>query len=171
MSPSLKKTCSLVVFFISWFLMVFLLHNKLDLYLYPLFLSALAFQWYIYKFNFKYFIVMTVTGTLGWTLEGFEGVMGLLYISGQIWPPLWLLLLWAYFSSVTFLALGTILNRPWKSFLYGVYSLPGSYYLVSKLGIVEFGEPFVTALVVNGTIGGLVLMICHLMLYSYYKFS
>ena len=164
-----KKTISLVIFLVCWFLMVFLLHKKLDILLYPMFVLALTYQWSLYKFNIKYLLSMILTGALGWTLEGFEGLLGLLFISGQTWPPLWLILLWMYFSSITFLVLKDLLDRPWKSFIYGVYSLPGSYYMVSKLGIVEFGEPFLLALLVNGTVGGLVLMICHKMLYSYYK--
>lgn len=171
MTEPSKKTFSLVFFLAFWFLMVFLLHKKLEFLLYPLFALTLTFQWYTYKFNKKYLAILLVTGLLGWTLEGVEGLLGLLFISGQTWPPFWLLFLWMYFSSVTFLVLGEVLDRPWKSFLYGVYSLPGSYYLVSKLNIVEFGEPFLLALIVNGTVGGLVLMICHKMLYSDYKRS
>lgn len=169
MNQTSKKTFSMVFFLIFWFFMVFLLYKKLDLFLYPLFILALGFQAYLYYFNKRYLAVLLVTGLLGWSFEALEGQLGLLFISGQSWPPLWLFLLWMYFSSVTFLVLDSLLDRPWKSFLYGVYSLPGAYYLVSKFGIVDFGEPFLLALVVNGTVGGLVLMICHRMLYSFYK--
>ena len=74
-------------------------------------------------------------------------------LAGWFWS---LLVLWTYHSSITFDLLKKLIN----SFFFGVYCL------LSKLGTVEIGKPVVQFFIINGTVGGLVLVFACFMYYS-----
>ena len=109
---------------------------------------------------------MLTVGLFGWFVESIESYFEILKVLSKHPQPLWLVLLWAYYVSVTFDMFTKYVNRYWKAFLYGASSLPGTYYLVARLDIVEIGPSAPMFFLINGTVGGLVLMYACYMYYS-----
>ena len=109
---------------------------------------------------------MLFVGFFAWFIESIESHFRILKVMGEHPQPLWLLFLWSYYVSVTFELFINYVDRYWKAFLYGASSLPGSYYLAAKLNVVEINESVSLFFLINGTVGGLVLMFSCLMYYS-----
>lgn len=156
------------VFLLAWALMLIFLYLKLDPFVYLVLGLGCVFRLYTWKFHKRAILFMFAVGLFGWGIESLESYFGVLSVSYS--PPkpqpLWMILLWAYFVAVTFDQFKSFVDRYWKSFLYGIYSLPGSYYFVSKLGIAEIGVSTPMFFLINGTVGGLVLVFSHFVYYS-----
>jgi|GEM_PF-5942662 len=164
----LHKWMPSLIFLSIWALVVFLLFKGFSVFVYiPLFIGLL-YQAKIWSFKKEAFYFFLAVGAVGWGLESVESYFGYLKIMGAHPQPLWIALLWAYFSAFTFTSFSFFVDTYIKAFFYGAYSLPGSYYLVSKFGLAELSDSLTLFFFVNGTVGGLVLMFAH---FLYYNFS
>ena len=161
-----KKWLAVPVFLLAWALMVLSLCNQNQYFVYLILGSGCALQLYLNSFRKKYLLFMLLVGSFGWALESVESYTNILRVMGQNPQPYWLLLLWPYYVSVTFDLFLKFVNSYLKAFFYGASSLPGAYYLVSKFGIVEIGTSTFKFFIVNGTVGGLVLVFSCFIYYS-----
>lgn len=161
-----KKWISLPLFLIVWGLMVLSLYKDAQILTYFTLALGCLWQLYLRSFDKKAAVFMLMVGLFGWSLESIESYYGLLKVMGEHPQPFWLILLWAYYVMVNFELFTDYVNRYWKAFLYGSTSLPGSYYLVSRFDIVEINGSLLKFFLINGTVGGLILMFSCLMYYS-----
>jgi hypothetical protein len=155
-----------LIFLAVWSLVVFLLSKDFSLFVYIPLSLGLLYQAKLWSFKKETFYFFLAVGLVGWSLESVESYFGYLKIMNSHPQPLWIVFLWAYFSSYTFTCFSFFVDRYAKAFLYGAYSLPGSYFLVSKLGLAELSDSLTLFFIVNGTVGGLVLMFAHYMFYN-----
>lgn len=161
-----KFLISMSVFLTLWGLMIGALYYSYEPYVYIVLGLGCLFQLSRWGFHKRALFFMLLVGLFGWSLESLESHFEVLKVMGSHPQPLWLGLLWAYYVPLSFDLFNSFVNRYWKAFLYGVYSLPGSYYFVSKLGLVEICDSLVLFFLINGTVGGLVLVFSHSMYYS-----
>jgi hypothetical protein len=161
-----SRWTALPIFLLAWGLMVLSLYNQFQIYVYFILGFACFFEWSRKSFKINFFLFMLFVGLFGWALESLESHFGILKIMGENPQPLWLILLWPYYASVTFDLFTSYVDRYWKAFLYGASSLPGAYYLVARIDIAEIGVSAPLFFLINGTVGGIVLMFACLMYYS-----
>jgi len=154
------------VFLILWGLMVTFLYYDLEPLVYFVLGAGCLIQLKSWSFKLNAVVFMSAVGLFGWSIESIESHYGLVRLMGSNPQPLWLAFLWAYYASLSFDLFINFVNRYWKAFLYGVYSLPGSYYFVSKLGLAEINGSLVKFFLINGTVGGLVLLFSCFLYYS-----
>ena len=163
---SLQKWVPTVLFLAVWFVVVFLLCKGFSKFVYIPLSLGLLYQAKLWSYKKEAFCFFVTLGFMAWGLESVESYFGYLRIMNSHPQPIWVAFLWAYFSAFTFTSFNFFVDRYIKAFLYGAYSLPGSYYLVSRLGLAEISDSLILFFIVNGTVGGLILMFAHFLYYT-----
>ena len=164
---SLQKWTPTVLFLAVWSVVVFLLYKDLSEFVYLPLSLGLLYQAKLWSFKKEAFYFFIAVGFMAWGLESVESYFGYLKIMNAHPQPIWIAFLWAYFSAFTFTSFSFFVDGYIKAFLYGAYSLPGTYYLVSRLGLAEISDSLILFFIVNGTVGGLVLMFAHVLHYNF----
>lgn len=164
-----SKGVALVVFMTIWTLVIISLKQDYDLLVYPIISIGIAFEVLTTKNRLKVFVLVMCLGVLGWLFQSIESYMGTLIIRGsEPFAPLWLILLWALFMSSTLRTMPFVFKNIPVCFIFGCYSLPGTYYFVSKIGIAKIQEPIWKSLTIDALISGIIFLITYFLLKFYF---
>jgi hypothetical protein len=170
LKPFLYSKIFALIFFLSvWALAVFSLYKGYESLVYPIVILGLIYEVFTTSSPLKVFLLISILGFLGWLLESCEAYFGtVVMFNYTTFAPLWLGLLWALFMSSTLRTMPFVFKNIWFCFVFGCYSLPGTYFFISKLGIAHIKEPLWISLTINSLISGFIFLITFYLLKIYF---
>ena len=120
------------------------------------FVSLFLYLLYFLKNTQDIFLIVGVV-FIGLTVDTFMGSVGVLvYPSGKIYPPFWMVTLWLLFAMTIPWSLNWLVCKKYWFILFSAFGGPMSYFIGVQISPVEFGFSMVSSVILLASVWAII---------------